>query len=90
VLESLQVSLHAADCATRTDVAGERYALRNVSSHQGAPLCRGLVTGTMADSNRASSTGSGKARSSAAPGMAGSSSWRVAAARVHSFLRRQA
>ena len=32
------------------NVAGELYALRNVCPHQGAPLCRGLVTGTMADS----------------------------------------
>src|SRR6476620_9473670 len=46
VLESLQVSLLAADCATRTGVAGERSALRHVSFHQGGPLCRGLVTGT--------------------------------------------
>jgi nitrite reductase/ring-hydroxylating ferredoxin subunit len=32
------------------NVAGELYALRNTCPHQGAPLCRGLVTGTMADS----------------------------------------
>jgi 3-phenylpropionate/trans-cinnamate dioxygenase ferredoxin subunit len=32
------------------NVAGELYALRNACPHQGAPLCRGLVTGTMADS----------------------------------------
>lgn len=33
------------------NVRGSLYALRNTCPHQGAPLCRGLITGTMVASS---------------------------------------